>query len=173
MAIALACIIVLFPQTLHSVVLDGTIKACFKPCLVHLQLQEQVLQTKSADHDKWSELAEKLRALRTGQIEGINGIGGQIKLLELEISRSRMGPGDLAKVFEKSKELCVRAYMLGSFVVSRIVYRLRPVGVGLRGVLANRHSCGRWSPMSAIRVSRSGPKRRIRTRLRDSSSTPS
>ncbi|GFZ43623.1 hypothetical protein JCM24511_01343, partial [Saitozyma sp. JCM 24511] len=117
MAIALACIIVLFPQTLHSVVLDGTIKACFKPCLVHLQLQEQVLQTKSDDHDKWSELAEKLRALRAGQIAGINGIGGQIKLLELEISRSRMGPGDLAKVFEKSKELCVRAYMLGSFVM--------------------------------------------------------
>lgn len=49
---------------------------------------------------------------------GITGLQGQIKLLELDISCSKMGPADLANVFEKGKELSMRAYTLSCMLVS-------------------------------------------------------
>jgi hypothetical protein len=119
LAISLAYLILFFPQTLHSVVLNSTIKACFKPSLAQLELQDEVLSAKSEDHDRWSELAAQAYALRGAQWSGVAALNGQIKLLELEISRGRFGPADLANIYEKSKELSLRAYGLSCMIVSR------------------------------------------------------
>lgn len=110
--------VLIFPQSLHSVVLGKTIKTCFKPSLAQLRLQDDILSAKSGDHNRWSDLASQAHTFRSTQMGGITGLQGQIKLLELEISRGRMGPADLANVFEKSKELSVRAYTLSCMLVS-------------------------------------------------------
>jgi hypothetical protein len=112
MALALACTCLFFPQTLNSVVLGGTINNCFKPGLAHLQLQDQVLNSLSSDYERWTALTSQVYSLRERQIAGVSDVGGKIKLLELEIGHRRMGPSDVAKVFEMSQELGIRAYML-------------------------------------------------------------
>lgn len=118
MAIGLACTILFFPQSLHSIVLDGMIKTDLGPILSLLKLQEEILDANPEEREVWTELAEKAYDLRKAHVGGIAAIEGQTPLLQLEVTRGRMGPKDLVRVFEKSKELGARAYGLGSFVVS-------------------------------------------------------
>lgn len=118
LAISLACLVLFFPQTLHSVVLNSTIKACFVPSLSQLELQDDVLSAKSEDHERWSQLAVQAYALRGAQMSGVAALDGKMKMLELEVSRGRFGPADLANIYGKSKELSVRAYGLSCMIVS-------------------------------------------------------
>jgi hypothetical protein len=118
LAISLSCLVLFFPQTLHSVVLNSTIKACFEPSLAQLELQDDVLSARSEDHERWSQLAAQAYALRDAQMSGVEALEGKMKMLELEVSRGRFGPADLAKIYEKSKELSVRAYGLSCMIVS-------------------------------------------------------
>lgn len=83
-----------------------------------LKLQDEVLTTLPSDHGKWTQLAEKGYELRAAHVKGVTALHGQVALLELEISRGQVGPGDLAKIFHKAKALGARAYGLASFVVS-------------------------------------------------------
>lgn len=55
-------------------------------------------------------------------MQGVNDLEGQIPMLQLEITRSQIGAGDLTKVFEKAKEVGSRSYGLASFVVRGRIY---------------------------------------------------
>jgi hypothetical protein len=76
-----------------------------------------VTTTPPSDQEKWTELADKARGLRAGHVKGVMGLQPQVGMLQLEISRGWVGPGDLGKLFEKAKDLGARAYGLASFVV--------------------------------------------------------
>lgn len=118
MAIAIAATILLFPQSLNSIVTDSLIKTNLKPALDLLTLQDEILHTVPSSHDAWTELAAKAYELRSEHVIGVTALEGQVGLLQLEITRGQVGPGDLAKVFKKAKELGARSYGLASFVVS-------------------------------------------------------
>lgn len=117
LAIALASTILIFPQSLHSIVVTLVHDACFTPIKALLDLQTPILNTSPSDRDAWDGLAEKAYALRKAHVMGVAGVDGQIKLLGLEISHGRLGAVELVRIVEKGKELGARAYSLASFVV--------------------------------------------------------
>lgn len=117
-AVGLACNILIFPQSLNSIIMDGTVKSSLGPTLSILSLQDEVLRTSPTDHEKWGELAKKAQGLRSAIVGGMTGLEGQLGMLQLEITRSRMGAGDLTRVFAKVKALGGRAFGLSSFLVS-------------------------------------------------------
>ena len=120
-AIAITGTILIFPQSLNSIVLDSFNETNLKPIQGLLKLQDDVLATVPSDHKKWAELAEKGYALRSAHAKGVNALQGQIGMLQLEMSRGQIGPGDLTKIFNKAKELGTKGYGLASFLVSRNV----------------------------------------------------
>jgi hypothetical protein len=135
-----------------------------RSCLAQLKLQDNILATPASDHERWTEVTGKAYKLRMEHVAGVNEVEGQVKFLELEISRGRMGPGDLAKVFEKAKELGARGYMLASFAVSSSL--LRNSG----GHMADTERCSR---KNGARARRSKARHQGVTPHRDSTSTVS
>lgn len=117
-AIAVACTILIFPQSLNHIVMTDLVKNNLKPIQSILKLQDEVVSAKPSEKERIAELAGKARGLRMAHVQGANATEGQIGLLQLEITRGQVGAGDLAKIFEKAKELGTRAYQLASFVVS-------------------------------------------------------
>ena len=95
------------------------LKQTFQPIQSILKLQNEILEASPSDDEKIAELAEKSKKLRFAQVQGINGIEGQIPMLQLEITRCQIGPGPLGKIFEKTRELSAKTHGLGGFVVSR------------------------------------------------------
>jgi hypothetical protein len=125
MAIAIACTILIFPETLHHSFLSLFVTGDLGPLLAILKAQEQVLQTSPSDESEWTRLAEKVKGLRAGHVAAANGLGGQVGLLHLEISRGQIGPGELAKIFDNARALSSKAYSLASFLVSFYLFNLR------------------------------------------------
>jgi hypothetical protein len=121
-AIGIASTILIFPQTLNSVFLTSFVKTNLEPIIGILKLQEEVVNTPPGDIETWSELSRKAVKLRAGHVAGVMGLDAQAGLLQLEISRGRLGPGDLGMMFKKSKDLGARAYGLASFAVSTIQF---------------------------------------------------
>ncbi|WWD17770.1 hypothetical protein CI109_102211 [Kwoniella shandongensis] len=116
-AIALASVILIFPQTLNHIMLDSMTSKMLGPITKIVKLQEEVLNTSPGDKERWSALATKAYALRHGQIAATTALEGQTGLLQLEITRGQIGPRDLTKIFNKVKDLGIRAYGLTSFVL--------------------------------------------------------
>lgn len=87
-----------------------------------LKLQDRVLATSNpAD---WAELAKETREGRLELTKGMQEIEGQVKLLQLEVTRGRTSAADLSRVFDKLKELSGRLYGLTTFVVSHPEYHV-------------------------------------------------
>jgi len=70
------------------------------------------------DPEDWDVLAKEAKEGRIEFSKSIQEIEGQVKLLQLEITRGRTSAADLATVFGKLKELGGRVYGLTSFIVS-------------------------------------------------------
>ncbi|WRT64249.1 uncharacterized protein IL334_001180 [Kwoniella shivajii] len=116
-AIAIASIFLIFPQTLNHIMLDAVASKMLAPIIQILKIQDQVVNADPKDMEKWHELAAKQYALRQGHIAVVTALEGQTALLALEISRGQIGSGDLQKIFGKVKNLGLRAYALASFSI--------------------------------------------------------
>lgn len=81
-------------------------------------MQTQVLDASPSDHEAWGGIAAKASGLRKAHVMGATAVGGQSKLLSLEITHGRFGAHDLQRIVEKEKVLGQRAFGLASFVVS-------------------------------------------------------
>ena len=123
-AIASACTLLIFPQSLSHIFITDLVKTDLRPLLAQLKIQDDVMSSMSSDEDRVHELAEKVRGLRKEHVAGVMALEGQVGMLQLEITRSQMGAGDLTKVFHKVKDLGARAFALTSFVVSVCLFTL-------------------------------------------------
>jgi hypothetical protein len=115
-AIALASSVLIFPQSLNHIVLTSITERPVAQCLQLFKLQDRVLKT--CEPEDWNALAKEAKESRIEFLKAIHEIEGQVKLLQLEITRGRTSAADLARVFGKLKELGTRVYNLTSFVVS-------------------------------------------------------
>lgn len=115
-AIALASSVLIFPQSLNHIVLTSIVEKPLAQCLNLLNLQDRVLHT--SESEDWDKLAKEAKEGRIAFSKSIQEIEGQVKLLQLEITRGRTSAVDLAAVFSKLKELGGRVYGLTSFIVS-------------------------------------------------------
>ncbi|WVR05967.1 hypothetical protein IAU60_002995 [Kwoniella sp. DSM 27419] len=114
-AIALASIFLIFPQTLSHILTDGVVKQLLTPTIQLFKLQDEVVNTPPSDREKWTELAKKSYGLKAKHIAAVMGLEGQTAMLNLEITRGQIGPADLVKIFNKCKDLGARGYALSTF----------------------------------------------------------
>jgi hypothetical protein len=80
-------------------------------------LQTQVLHTDPLDQKAWAELTEKTKQLRTAASETLVALGGQMGMLEMEVSRGRISAQDLKTLLNKSRALIGRMVGVSSFQV--------------------------------------------------------
>ncbi|KAJ7474206.1 hypothetical protein FB451DRAFT_1248307 [Mycena latifolia] len=115
LAIAIAALIVVFPESLNHIWLTTLDQAFFGPALAMLSLQATALGTRPSDHEAWAGVTEKVAATRAGLGAGLAGLAAQIGLIDLEISVGRLGPGDLKRIAPEIRALGFRASGLLAF----------------------------------------------------------
>lgn len=118
MAIAVACSLLIFPQSTSHIILSEMVPKVIGPLRSILSMQDEVLVTPLSDTEKWKGFANKAKDLRRGHIAAVNAAEGQVKMGHLEISRGQIGAGDMSKLFAAVRLLGGRAFALSSFVVS-------------------------------------------------------
>lgn len=74
-----------------------------------ISIQSQALSSLPSDHKSWKERTEQGVGFRRSLVMGVQGLQGQIGMLELEFSVGRLGPGDLKRVSGELKSLMFRA----------------------------------------------------------------
>jgi hypothetical protein len=116
MAVALATSILIFPESLNHIVLNTIVEDSLVQCQNLLTLQDRVLQ--ATEPGEWERLSQETKVTRTDFSQSVKQVQGQIKLLQLEVTRGRTSAADLTMLFGKLKELGGRAYGMSSFVVS-------------------------------------------------------
>ncbi|KAJ7207441.1 hypothetical protein GGX14DRAFT_698162 [Mycena pura] len=115
LAIAIASLVLIFPESLNHVWLTTLDNAFFGPATGILSLQSEALHTHPSDYEKWAAGAAKTAAARAGLGAGLVGLSAQIGLIDLEISVGRLGPGDLKRFALEVRALGVRVSGLHAF----------------------------------------------------------
>ncbi|WVQ97371.1 hypothetical protein IAU59_004483 [Kwoniella sp. CBS 9459] len=116
MAMALVSIFLIFPQTLNHIMLDAMTTKMLGPTISLFKLQSEVVRAQPSDAERWTELAGKSSKLKAQHVAAVMELQGQTAMLNLEITRGQIGPGNLQKVFDKVEDLGARSYALSSFV---------------------------------------------------------
>jgi hypothetical protein len=93
------------------------VKGFLRPGNSLIELQAKVLATDPSDVAAWSELTSQANQLRTAAAETLVALQGQIGLLEMEVSRGRLGAKDLKALIVKSRGLLGRMLGLVSFQI--------------------------------------------------------
>lgn len=117
MAIGIVCTLLFFPQSLSHLVMSTLVGKGLPPIQGLLSMQDQVLKTKPSDHEAWGTLAHKAGALRAGFAASSAALDSLSKMLQLEVTRGRISAAQLGKLVKVTRELGMRAFGLGSFVV--------------------------------------------------------
>ncbi|KAJ7159965.1 hypothetical protein C8R43DRAFT_993969 [Mycena crocata] len=115
LAIALASLIFVFPESLNHIWLTTLDQMFFGPAVSILSLQATTLGTRPSDHDAWAKGAAKVSAARAGLAGGLGVLAAQIGLIDLEVSVGRLGPGDLKRLAPELRALGFRASGLMAF----------------------------------------------------------
>ncbi|KAJ7447940.1 hypothetical protein B0H11DRAFT_351668 [Mycena galericulata] len=116
-AIALAALVLVFPESLNHVWLTTLDAAFFGPAQSILSLQATALAARPSDHARWAGVADKVTAARTGLGAGLAGLSALIGLIDLEVSVGRLGPGDLKRIAPEVRGLGMRVGGLLAFQV--------------------------------------------------------
>ncbi|CDZ98124.1 Predicted membrane protein [Phaffia rhodozyma] len=120
-AIGLVCTVLIFPESLAHVWLDGMINGFLKISLQLVELQEVTLSPKFPLSSSELKLnVEKGRGLRGKMIAGTQAVKGSTGMLDLEPTYGRLGPGDLKKFDSKMSFLMTKVLSLQTF--APIVY---------------------------------------------------
>ncbi|KAJ7660842.1 hypothetical protein DFH06DRAFT_1472122 [Mycena polygramma] len=115
LAVALATLVLVFPESLNGgwlTTLDG---AYFGSTLSILSLQNTALGTRPSDHAAWGKVGGKIASARLALGGALAGLAGQLALMDLELSRGRLGPTDLKRLAPEIRALGVRGSGLLAF----------------------------------------------------------
>ncbi|KAG5220608.1 membrane protein [Salix suchowensis] len=116
LAIALASLVLIFPETLNHAWLSLLSESVFTPTKQTLGLLSQALSSRPSDRAKWESFTQKGGNLRRAVTGGTQGLLGQTGLLDVEFSLGRLGPGDLKRISGEMKSLMFRTSGLLSFL---------------------------------------------------------
>ncbi|KAJ6459650.1 hypothetical protein C8R45DRAFT_553978 [Mycena sanguinolenta] len=117
-AVAIASLILIFPESLNHMWLTTLDKAFFGSALSLLSLQSTALGTPPSDHAAWDALAGKISATRTAFGGALTALSAQIALIDLEFSVGRIGPGDVKGLAPELRAVGLRASGLLAFQAS-------------------------------------------------------
>ncbi|KZO91011.1 hypothetical protein CALVIDRAFT_506209 [Calocera viscosa TUFC12733] len=116
-AVALAGILLIFPESMNHVWLSTLTDTVLTPAHSLLSAQTQLLSLPASSTEAWSSLRQESAQLGRQMIEATQGLLGQTGMVELEVSRGRLGPGDLKGVGGKMLGLASRTLGLMSFMI--------------------------------------------------------
>ncbi|ORX36047.1 hypothetical protein BD324DRAFT_651951 [Kockovaella imperatae] len=116
-AIALATTLLIFPQSLNHQLTTSIIDTTLRPILSQLKLQDEVLKGDPGHSAHIREQAEKARGIRRGIVAAIGGLQGQMAMLQLEVTRGQISGANLAKTFDKVKQVGGTSHVLASFII--------------------------------------------------------
>lgn len=116
-AIAIVCLVFVFPESLNHVWLTILERDFFTPTLELLLLQNEVLNSRPSDRAAWARATARANGFREALIRGTQSLLIQIGTIDLEFSIGRLGPKDLKKANAELKSLMFRAAGLHSFQV--------------------------------------------------------
>ncbi|KAF4566563.1 hypothetical protein EYR36_011994 [Pleurotus pulmonarius] len=116
LAIALASLVLIFPETLNHAWLSLLSDSVFTPTKQMLGLLSQALSSRPSDRTTWESFTQKGGNLRRAVTGGTQGLLGQTGLLDVEFSLGRLGPGDLKRISGEMKSLMFRTSGLLSFL---------------------------------------------------------
>ncbi|KAJ7745343.1 hypothetical protein B0H16DRAFT_977704 [Mycena metata] len=114
-AIALAAIVLIWPETGNHLWLTTLDNAFFEPALSILTLQSAALAERPSDHAAWARVGAKVTAARVQLGAGLAALAGQIGLVDLEVSRGHLGPRDLKRLAPEVRALGFMVSALLSF----------------------------------------------------------
>ncbi|KAF8168489.1 hypothetical protein B0H34DRAFT_816566 [Crassisporium funariophilum] len=114
-AVALASIVLIFPESLSHVWLTSFNEDFWTPILELLRLQAEALNAMPSDHEEWAEINNRGHELRQTLINGTDNLTKQIGLINLDTSLGRLGPADLRKINAELRSVMFRAGGLHSF----------------------------------------------------------
>ncbi|KAF8179112.1 hypothetical protein BJ912DRAFT_1128563, partial [Pholiota molesta] len=115
LAVAIASLILVFPESLSHVWLTSLGERFWTPMLDLLRLQSEALRLAPSDHATWAEISARGSALRENLTSALNDVTSQLKLINLDTSIGRLGPSDLKRVNVELKSMMFRATGLQSF----------------------------------------------------------
>lgn len=116
MAVAIACAVLFFPQSLNHLVLAGLVHGTYTPMLNLLKLQDRILDADPTQHEDWHALATEARGLAKGYVGTYGELEGQAKMLQLEVTRGRISAGQLMEIISKTRALIATSVGLGTVV---------------------------------------------------------
>ncbi|KAG5654141.1 hypothetical protein H0H81_006852 [Sphagnurus paluster] len=114
-AIAIATLIFIFPESLNHIWLTSLQNEFVDPVIDMLASQTRSLETPASDHKSWAQAMEESTVARDKIVAGTQNLLGQIGLTDLEMSVGRLGPGDLKRLSAELKSLTFRAAALAAF----------------------------------------------------------
>ncbi|KZT59231.1 hypothetical protein CALCODRAFT_450301 [Calocera cornea HHB12733] len=116
-AVALAGILLIFPESMNHVWMTTLTETVLTPAHAMLASQQPLLALDPSDTDAWQETRDSVGATARNMIEATQGLMGQTGMVDLEVSRGRLGPGDLKAVGGKMMGLASRTLGLMSFMI--------------------------------------------------------
>ncbi|KAJ7328509.1 hypothetical protein DFH08DRAFT_884074 [Mycena albidolilacea] len=115
LAIAIASLVFVFPESLGHMWLTTLDRAFFGSALSLLELQATALATRPSDHKAWDALAGKIASTRTSFGAALAALNAQLGLIGLEFSVGRLGPGDLQRLAPEMRAVGLRGSGLLAF----------------------------------------------------------
>ncbi|KAF8907694.1 hypothetical protein CPB84DRAFT_1768565 [Gymnopilus junonius] len=114
-AVAIASLILVFPESQSHVWLTSLLDSFWTPTLALLRLQSEALASKPSDYEKWAALNARGNELRHNLVNATDSVITQLKLIGLDTSVGRLGPIDLKKINGELKSIMFRAAGLQAF----------------------------------------------------------
>ncbi|RDB27383.1 Uncharacterized protein C57A7.05 [Hypsizygus marmoreus] len=116
-AIAIATLVLIFPESLNRVWLTTLGNEFLDPIAQIMALQSKSLNSRPSDRKVWDKLTDESYTSRQTLIAGTQGLLGQIGMTDLELSVGRLGPGDLKRICVELKSVMFRAAGLHAFQI--------------------------------------------------------
>ncbi|KAG5640425.1 hypothetical protein DXG03_008703, partial [Asterophora parasitica] len=116
-AIAIATLVLIFPESLNRVWLTSFQTNFLDPIEQMISYQNQALESNPSDAGNWDELTDLGYAARRKLVAGTQDLLGQIGTIDLEVSVGRLGPADLKRINAEIKSLMFRAAGIHAFLI--------------------------------------------------------
>ncbi|KAF9031494.1 hypothetical protein BDZ89DRAFT_1063889 [Hymenopellis radicata] len=115
-AIALVCLLLIFPESLNHVWLTILGDGVLKPIHDIFNLQVESLSIDPGDKEGFAALFQRGKVARAMLVGGYQGLQGQIALIDLEPSVGRLGAHDLKEINKELRGLAIQISGMHTFL---------------------------------------------------------
>jgi hypothetical protein len=116
-AVAIACLILVYPESLSHIWLTSLEQDFWTHILDLLHIQSEALNSVPSNREGWQAITSRANAARDKLTAGTSALLKQISLINLDFSVGRLGPADLGEMNARLRFVMFRAAGLSSFLI--------------------------------------------------------